>query len=78
MGHLSCAGAFYKAAGAFAGFGDLLPAFIPVKPARDKPATLYLLPARCARVKSVPGATELNVLPELTTGWYALPSAIST
>ena len=36
---------------------------------------LYLLPVRFARVTFAPGVTELNALPELTTGWYAAPNA---
>ena len=66
MCHLSCAGAFCAGGCALAGSGDLLPACIPVKIARGKSTTLYLLPACFARVKCIPGATELNALLELT------------
>jgi hypothetical protein len=38
-----------------------------VKTAREKPATLYRLPARFAGVTSIPGVTGLHALPELTT-----------
>jgi hypothetical protein len=75
MGHLSRIRACCKAAFALAGTGDLLPAFIPVKIAGEKSATLYLLPVRFAGVKSAPAGTELNALPELTTDCYAAPSA---
>jgi hypothetical protein len=68
-------GAFCQAAVALAGFGDLLPACIPLEIFRKKHTTLHLLPACLAKVNCIPGATELNILPELTTDWNVEPSA---
>jgi len=53
----------------------LLPASIPVKIARGKHATLYRLPVRFAGVTSIPGATDINALPELTTTRREAPGA---
>jgi len=46
---------------ALSGPGNLLAASIPVEIAHGRRTTLYLLPARCAQVKSPPDAVELIV-----------------
>src|ERR1039458_9139490 len=50
-----------EASVALAGPGNLLAASIPVEIAHGRSTTLYLLPARCAHVKSPPGEVELIV-----------------